>query len=182
MEVIWASNQSPFFIEALAQWMKFIIIFVPSRNVISRSHVVILLALFHVDYDCTFGIKNVIIFHQTQKNLHLVYQMSIDKYVRRSSTEQCCQLWLSKKWKCGCHPAIMNYFERCHFQNFDNVSPNPFHTVKQVKLKTLSWKNQNLLGNQRNFSRKKVTIPVRPLYGRNRANPHFSCPYANWIK
>ena len=29
------------------------------------------------------------------------------------------------------------------------------------------------------FSRKKVTIPVRPLYGRNRANPHFSCPYAN---
>ena len=67
MEVIWASNQSPFFIEALAQWMKFIIIFVPSRNVISRSHVVILLALFHVDYDCTFGIKNVIIFHQTQK-------------------------------------------------------------------------------------------------------------------
>ena len=62
-----------FFIEALAQWMKFIIIFVPSRNVISRSHVVILLALFHVDYDCAFGIKNVIIFHQTHKKTFIWY-------------------------------------------------------------------------------------------------------------
>ena len=107
--------------------MKFIIIFVPSRNVISRSHVVILLALFHVDYDWTFGVKNVIIFHQTQKNLHLVYQMSIDKYVRRSSSEQCCQLCLSNKSVKGV--ATMNPFDSCYLQNFDNVPLNSFYTV-----------------------------------------------------
>ena len=84
---------------------------------------------------------------------------------------------LEKGWWLG-----IIFSKSCYFQHFENVSSNPCHTVKQVKLKTLTWKNQNLLGNQRNFSRKKVTIPVRPLYGRNRANPHFSCPYANWIK
>ena len=67
MEVIWASNQS------LLHWGS------GSMNEIhyhfcALSKFYFTLArsnsscpLFPVDYDCTFGIKNVIIFHQTQK-------------------------------------------------------------------------------------------------------------------
>ena len=178
MEVIWASNQS------LLHWGS------GSMNEIhyhfcalSKCYFTLARSNSSCPLPCWlrlyFRYKKRDHFSSDTKNLLLVYKMSIDKYVRRSSSEQCCQLWLSRYSKSEKGGNNESFWQLPFSKLWQCFTISIIHSETSQVENTVMEKP---IRKSEKFSRKKVTIPVRPLYGRNRANPHFSCPYANWIK